>query len=255
MLSLFSAAGQRRLDTLVNPRMLCVFDFDGTLSPIVPQPDEARLPLAVKARLEELAALAKVAIITGRSLSDLRPRLAFAPHYLVGNHGLEGMPGWEARSAAYAEMCRAWEAALLKAMRTQHTPGIWVENKRYTLSVHYRLARDHAAVEEKLQGIFEKLQPTPRVIAGKCVFSLVPPDAMDKGQALAQLMAMTQAENAIYVGDDVTDEDVFALARQDLMSVRIGYASDSQAQFFLAHTGEMVLLLEELIRRLRLLPA
>lgn len=95
MLSLFSVAGQRRIDEIVKPGLLCVFDFDGTLSPIVAQPDQARLPLGVRRRLLELSKLASVAIITGRSLADIRPRLEFEPDYTVGNHGIEGIPGWE----------------------------------------------------------------------------------------------------------------------------------------------------------------
>ncbi|RJX32060.1 MAG: trehalose-phosphatase [Oxalobacter sp.] len=253
MLSLFSPAGQKRLEKVVNAKMLCVFDFDGTLSPIVAQPEQARLPLTIKKRLIELAGLVPVAIITGRSLDDIRPRLGFEPHYIVGNHGLEGVPGWEARRDAYELLCKEWETALRHALHDKNNfdPGIKVENKRYSLSVHYRLARDQDDAEKKLKMFFDKFVPSARVIAGKCVFSLVPPEAMDKGRALEQLMLLSQSASAIYVGDDVTDEDVFELARDDLMSIRVGFAKDSAAQYFLAHAGEMAQLLDDLIRRLR----
>ena len=109
---LFNEAGRRRLDQIVQPGMLCVFDFDGTLSPIVPQPDSACLPPEVRERLVRLTTLAPVAILTGRSLTDIHKRLGFEPHYVIGNHGLEGVPGWESRSSRYAADCAAWRQAL-----------------------------------------------------------------------------------------------------------------------------------------------
>lgn len=253
MLSLFSAAGQRRLDEIVKPGMLCVFDFDGTLAPIVPQPERARLPLAVRRRMVELCGLTTVAVITGRSLEDIRPRLNFDPAYLVGNHGLEGVPGWEARRDTYEAMCQSWLGTLQSALgdSTRSDAGIVVEDKRYSLSVHYRLARDQRQAEERLMALFATLSPPARVIAGKCVFSLVPPEAVDKGQALEQLMAISRARSAIYVGDDVTDEDVFVLQRQDLMSIRVGLDTESAAGYYLAQPGEIVLLIDDIIRRLK----
>lgn len=253
MVSLFSGGGFRRLDEIVKPGLLCVFDFDGTLSPIVALPDQARLPLAVRRRLLELSQLAPIAIITGRSLADIRSRLEFEPDYMVGNHGLEGVPGWEKRSESYETICREWEDTLSAALQGNghYGDGIRIENKQYSLSVHYRLARDHKKTERQLIELFDSLLPPARIIAGKCVFSLVPPDAADKGSALNQLMEISGAPSAIYVGDDVTDEDVFVLQRSDLMSIRIGISRDSAAKFFLSHRGEIVQLLDDLIRRLR----
>lgn len=253
MTPLFSEAGKAELDEIVKPGVICVFDFDGTLSPIVTRPDRARLPLAVKKRLLELSRLAPVGIITGRSLADIRPRLGFEPDYVVGNHGLEGVPGWESKSEAYADLCRGWKETLDAALqdRSTYDQGIRVEDKGYSLSMHYRLTRDHAAVRARLMQLFETLSPPARIVAGKCVFSLVPEDAVDKGMALEQLMHESDAKSAIYVGDDVTDEDVFALKRQDVVSVRIGLSNESSAKFFLSHRVQIVQLLDDLIRRLR----
>lgn len=255
MLFLFSTAGQSRLSKVVKPGMLCVFDFDGTLTPIVPYPDQARLSLPMKKRLRELSQLTPVAVITGRSLDDIRPRLEFEPAYIVGNHGLEGLPGWESRRETYETLCLQWEAVLQQALRdhSRYEPGILIENKRYSLSVHYRLTRDHEKVEKQLQDLFRAQTPQARIIAGKRVFSLVPPEAANKGEALERLIGITGAHAALYVGDDVTDEDVFELSREDILSIRIGISANSAAKFFLAHTGEMVQLIDDLIHRLKLL--
>jgi trehalose 6-phosphate phosphatase len=249
---LFDDAGLRRLDQIVQPGMLCVFDFDGTLSPIVAQPDSACLPPEVRERLVRLTLLAPVAILTGRSLEDIHPRLGFEPHYVIGNHGLEGMPGWEARSVHYAAECAAWRQALELALRDQQRfdPGIRLEDKRYSLSVHYRMARDPAQVERRLTALFKTLSPQPRVVAGKYVYSLMPQDAAHKGSALEELMQQSGAATAIYVGDDVTDEDVFRLRRPDLLTVRIEPHPDTAAEFHLPAMPDIVQLLDELLRRL-----
>jgi trehalose 6-phosphate phosphatase len=249
---LFCEAGMRRLDDIVRPGLLCVFDFDGTLAPIVTQPDAARLPPDVLQRLTELSAHVPVGILTGRSIADITPRLGFDVEYLVGNHGLEGVPGWEARSDVYAAMCRGWKDALTAALRDpRFDDGIVLEDKRYSLSVHYRLARDQAEAEGRLQELLHGLQPPPRIVAGKCVFSLMPQDGADKGSAMEELMRISGATGAIYVGDDVTDEDVFRLRRDDLLSVRIEESPDSNAEFFVQNWQDIVPLLDELIERLR----
>lgn len=246
-------SGAHCLDDIVRPGLLCAFDFDGTLAPIVTQPDKASLPLGILQRLIELSAYAPVAVITGRSLDDIRARLGFEPEFTVGNHGLEGIPGWEPRAQAFERLCRDWQRQLAAALndRRAFDPNIWVEDKRYSLSVHYRLARDHAQASTQLTALFGSLVPAPRVIAGKCVFNLLPPGGADKGTALNELMTVSGARSAIYVGDDVTDEEVFRLDRQDLLSVRIERDANTAAPFFLHHRLDLFHLLDELIKRLR----
>lgn len=248
---LFSPPGIARLDEIARPGLLCAFDFDGTLAPIVPHPEHARLPAEMRACLLTLAGHAPIAIITGRSVDDTRHRLGFEPDFIIGNHGMEGVPGWERHAQRHAGLCEVWREQLDKALARGFDPGIRIEDKRFSLAVHYRLAVNHAAAEAQLEQLFMKLQPQPRVVWGKMVFSLMPEDAGHKGSALEQLMIMTQARDAIYVGDDVTDEDVFRLRRPDLLSIRIEHASYSAAEFYLPTVGDVLYLLEELIHRLR----
>jgi trehalose 6-phosphate phosphatase len=248
---LFSEEGLARLDAIVQSGVLCAFDFDGTLAPIVPQPDQARLPPGIRSRLLALAAHAPIAIITGRSVDDIRHRLAFEPDFIIGNHGMEGVPGWEAHAQRHAELCRGWREQLEAVLPQGFDPGIRIEDKRFSLSVHYRLAADRAATEAQLERLFRQLQPEPRVVWGKLVFSLMPEDAGHKGSALEQLMAMTQARSAVYVGDDITDEDVFRLQRPEILSIRIEHAPHSAAELHVSHPADIVRLLDELTHRLR----
>lgn len=252
MQSLFSHDGTRRLDEIVGPGLLCAFDFDGTLAPIVPHPDQARLPEDIRGRLTALSRHAPLAIITGRSVDDIAARLGFVPDFTIGNHGMEGVPGWEAQAARHKAICAGWHRQLADLLRQPAAdPGIMLEDKRYSLSVHYRQAHDPAHAAAWLEDQFRRLSPAPRVVAGKFVFNLLAQDACNKGSALEALMRICGAPAAIYVGDDVTDEDVFRLRRPDVLSVRIEQASASAADFFLPQPADILWLLDELAGRLR----
>lgn len=254
MHSLFSQTGLQRLDQILGAQLLCAFDFDGTLAPIVTMPEQARLPDDIRSRLVTLSAHAPVAIITGRSVQDIRNRLGFEPDFVVGNHGLEGVPGWEKQAAQHEQLCAAWLRQLTGALQQPASdPGIQLEDKRYSLSVHYRLACDPDAAARTLVDIFARLTPAPRVVAGKYVFNLMAEDTCHKGSALERLMEITGARHALYVGDDVTDEDVFRLQRPDVLSIRIEHASDSAAEFYVPEPRDILPLLEKLIHRLRAL--
>jgi trehalose 6-phosphate phosphatase len=255
MTPLFPESGLDNFNGIVKPGLLCAFDFDGTLAPIVTQPESATLPVELGHRLVQLSAYAPVAIITGRALADIRARLGFKPDFIVGNHGIEGLPGWEQRAGNYRRLSGIWREALAAEIAAASDPGIRIEDKHYSLSIHYRLARDPAQAESWLKELFARLDSPPHVISGKYVFNLLPEYAGDKGTALERLMQISGARSVIYVGDDVTDEDVFKLRRNDLLSIRIEHASDSAAEFYLPQRQDMSNLLDELIERLRALGA
>lgn len=241
-----------RLEEIVKPGVLCAFDFDGTLAPIVKDPQRASMPSAVLRRMISLSEHARVAVISGRCVADVGLRLDFLPEFVVGNHGIEGLPGWEDKAGHYQALCLEWEQQLRRAMtdRTLFDGGIWIENKSYSLSVHYRMARNRAQVEGRLLELLATLSPAANIVAGKCVFNLLPADAPDKGSALARLCEVSGATSAVYVGDDVTDEHVFRMCRKDWLTVRIERSGDSAAEFYLHHRLDMVQFLDTLIARL-----
>lgn len=256
MSSLFSEQGRLRLDEIVQPGLLCAFDFDGTLAPLMAQPDQVRLPAEFRQRLDSLAAYAPVAIITGRSLEDIRERIGYAPDFIIGNHGIEGLPGWEQRVADFQAQSLAWQRQLAEMLKdadlsAKGEDGIWLENKRYSLSVHYRHAADPRRTEQDLRALFARLDPAPKVVGGKYVFNLLPQEAADKGDALLQLMQACGARSAFYAGDDVTDEDVFRLGRREVLSLRVEQSGDTAADFFVGQYEDMLKVLDELINRLR----
>ena len=245
---LFSQPGRRRLDQVLQTGVLCVFDFDGTLAPIVPHPDDAHLPDEVFQRLLALSQLAPVGVLTGRSLEDIRERLGFEPHYLVGNHGLQGQPGWEAKSAGYQAQCDSWARQLAPGL--PRDPGIFIENKQYSLSLHYREAADPARAHDQLRELAQELEPLPRIMEGKFLLNLLPSSACDKGSAMQKLIDISGCSTAIYVGDDVTDEDAFRLRHPGLLSIRIEPHEQSAAEFYLPRRHDIVHLLDHMVERL-----
>lgn len=219
------------LERLARSRSLLGFDFDGTLAPIVSIPDAARMRGATRAALARVAASYPVAVVSGRALADLRGRMeGVEVHSLVGNHGVETAVG----SARYLALVQGWRREL--AARLEGVPGVEVEDKGYSLSVHYRRAPERWS---ELAAVVAGLGDA-RVVSGKMVFNVVPEGSAHKGDALTLLCAEAGADVALFVGDDVTDEDVFATADPArVVSVRVGQWRASSATHYLEHQGEI----------------
>jgi trehalose 6-phosphate phosphatase len=246
-----SARGLERIDACVTGKALLAFDIDGTLAPIVDRPWDARVPDDVQRALATLAARRPVAVITGRAVNDARPMLGFSPRYLIGNHGAEGVPGFERASAAFERVCRGWLDELSANGEPWRTlPGVTLEDKTCSLAFHYRRAADRDAARELLTARVQRFVPAPTVLDDKCVINLVPPGAPDKGDALGALLVHSRCERALYVGDDVSDEAVFRLRSPLVLSVRVERHPNSAADLYLKNQGEVPQLVQMLSRML-----
>jgi trehalose 6-phosphate phosphatase len=244
----FSAAGRAALRRLHGRRLLAAFDFDGTLAPIALRPEQVVTPPAARAALDRLRGWCRTAVISGRSRDDVVVRLGVAVDFAVGNHGIDGLPGAEREAAECVAVSRGWLAQLrggelLRAL--DH--GLLLEDKEVSLSVHFRQARDAARAARELPALLAALVPAPRIVAGKMVYNLLPPSAVDKGTALLRLLEAAGADAGLYVGDDVTDEDVFRLHQPDLLTIRVGRDDASQARLYLRAPSELPRLIDELI--------
>ena len=242
----FSAEGKRALRETLARRVLLAFDFDGTLAPIVPRPEAASAPSAIAGRLAKLAALCPVAVISGRAIDDVRSRLGFSPHYVIGNHGAEG---WREDDAAQAslrldrvrEHLAVWHDRLAAV-------GVAVEDKRMSLALHYRTARSptvaRAAIDEFLKQEAEDVD----TFGGKFVVNIVPRGAPDKSVALMSLVEHAGVETAVFLGDDVNDEVVFERAPPHWYTVLVGRGVvDSRARFFLDSQTLVATLLQDML--------
>jgi len=207
--------------------LLC-FDYDGTLAPLVDDPDRARMRLATQGLLTQLARARPVAVLTGRSLSSVLPLLhGTGVHRIVGGHGAERSDA--APDASLLQRVAAWREQV--AAVAAAWPGVRVEEKPASLAVHYRQAKARHAAREAIAETASGLEGC-RTLAGRDVLELVPEGAPDKGEALRRLVEEGGHPRVMYVGDDATDEDAFrALDDARLLSVRVGRRA-SAARYF-----------------------
>ena len=222
--------------------VLLALDYDGTLAPIAPTPRSARMRAETRRLLTAVARLYPCVVISGRALDDLSRRLGDIPlWYIFGNHGLEPAPA----GAPHTALVQEW-AGRLQALLSGE-PGVSVEDKTHTLTIHYRHAPDkhraRTAIDKALDSI-----PEARALGGSEAVSVLPAGGADKGVALQQARRQFACDTAIYVGDDDTDETAFGSdSAGRLLAIRIGAVRHSQAQYHLHSQLEMDDLLKALI--------
>lgn len=249
---LLSPSGIRVLTSLCFTNTLYAFDFDGTLAPIVEKPEDAVPARATEALLKELSELSPVAVISGRSIADLKSRLRFTPSFLIGNHGVEGLPRTNQALGHAEQICQIWRKQVERNWpKNQFDSGVSIEDKVYSLALHYRRSRNKKEDRVALFHLVEKLDPPPRLILGKSVINLLPPGAPHKGMALLEILMQLELKSAFYIGDDDTDEDVFSLPDSRIFSARVGQRKTSQAQYYLKRQTEINSLLKLIIQQLR----
>ena len=248
---LFSVKGGESLVPFLTPSTLFAFDLDGTLAPIVAEPDGICIPDDVHSLLTRLNEVAAVAIITGRSCDDARSHLGFTPRWLVGNHGAEGLPDDAEHVDRFSDTARTWVEQLSSLIPDYETGGILLEEKGASIALHYRNASHPDATRTQILDALAKLVPPPRVVSGKCVENLVPRQARHKGDALQLIMRHSGITRALFVGDDVTDEDVFALLDSDILGIRVGRSASSTAALYLEKQDEMARFLTTVLDALK----
>lgn len=246
---LFQPAGEAALAAVLQRGPLLAFDFDGTLAPIVSAPELARISASVAGKLRQLATRLPVAIVTGRRVDDVRGRLGFEPHCIVGNHGAEMDADALAQGAQQLDEMRRHLAAHLPALQAA---GVTVEDKGLSIALHYRLSRDPHGALALVRELLQPFQGRCETFAGKMVENVAPAGAPDKATAVHTLVRRMGASCAVFLGDDVNDEPVFAAAPPDWLTVRIGRGDPhSRARFFLDSTAEVAMLLERMLALLQ----
>lgn len=245
--SILRPDGVAAISRLIRSRPLIAFDFDGTLAPIVTQPDAARVPAGIARRLAQLADRLPVAVLTGRAISDVRDRLGFVPRYLVGSHGAEDDSKPEILTARREPLESLRHT--LEAQRSRLAGlGILVEDKTFSIALHYRMAPDREMARSTIDQMLRNTDPALHVFGGKLVVNVTSDVAPDKGDAMFSLVARSGADCALFAGDDVNDEVVFAAAPQEWVTIRVGpWDPLSRARYFLPSTASMAILLDQML--------
>jgi len=242
MTDILALRNQQVLERYASSNLLVAFDYDGTLAPIVSTPDRAHMRPVTRRLLKHVARRYPCVVISGRSRDDLVHRLRDIPIvHVSGNHGLEP---W-AEDPRYIRQAQRWVQQL--APRLSAYRGIVIENKTYSLSIHYRAMRNKQQALQAIDRATRDLRGARR-LGGKLVVNILPRDAPTKGTALVRACRLLVCESALYVGDDETDEDVFrALGRERLLGIRVGPAKGSRAAYCIKHQGEIDGLLRQLV--------
>lgn len=252
MTYLFSEEGRRAMRELANRHILYAFDFDGTLAPISSDRHSVKISRSVGEWLKELTLRVPCAVVSGRSLSDLTPRIVGMVPHVIGNHGIESSLTPQPTLLWAEGICQGWKRQLTADLADHvRTLGAEIEDKRYSLTLHLR--RTNQPPEEvnvTLPLLLQQLSPGPRIVRGKDSVNLLPLSQAGKGPAVQALMTHLRQTGLLYIGDDETDESVFALAEGLAMGIRVGRYAESRAQFYLKHQGEIEEVLRFLVHRL-----
>ncbi len=248
---LFLKKNLRKLSSCPFENILLAFDFDGTLTKITSRPQATELSPKTRNLLYQLAREGSTAVVSGRSLTSLKSKLGQMPAYLIGNHGIESSEMKPGSLVGLKKDCKNWGKSFKKVIKANHLEkDIEIEDKIFSLSLHYRCSNRKPHIKEWILFQASKLAPPPRIILGKAVVNLVSKNALNKGTALLAIMKKLGLRNSFYIGDDITDEDVFtlpgALANQSVFTVRVGKKKTSKAKYFIKRQSEINRLLKVL---------
>jgi trehalose-phosphatase len=239
-------------------RQIVLFlDCDGTLTPIVERPEDAVLAPDMRDTLQQTARMFPTSIVSGRDRQDVARLVQLDTLYYAGSHGFDisgprglrleqedGMACLPDLDQAQRELEAQWAA----------TSGVRVDRKRFAIAVHYRQAPETVVprVEQFVDRVREA-HPMLRKRGGKMVFELQPDSPWNKGQAVLWLLDAFGLEHGrtlpVYLGDDETDEDAFAvLSRLGIGILVSDCVRPTLARYRLADTHEVRQFLDALRR-------
>jgi len=236
-------------------RPVVFLDFDGTLTPIVPRPEQAEISSAMRAAVRRLGQCCTLAIVSGRDLADVRAKVGIEEIFYAGSHGfhIAGPDGFGLelqQGCRYLPALDQAEQALLAQLG--HIPGAQVERKKFAVAIHFRRvdAGQVDAVTAVVDGVLAVSEGL-RKTGGKMIFELRPDIDWDKGRALVWLLEKLGLDRdgavPIYLGDDLTDEDAFRELRRHGIGVLVREeARPTLARYSLDSIQEVELFLQRL---------
>lgn len=234
-------------------------DYDGTLTPIVNDPEKAFMQDDMRETVRKLSELTKVAIVSGRDRKVVENFVQIEDLIYAGSHG------FDIRGPDIRREHEGGVAALDSLDRAEHelgerlrdVPGALVERKKFALAIHYRNVREGdaetvaRAVEEE-----HKKHPQLRSRGGKKVLELQPDVEWHKGKALLWLLEILGLDVSttcpLYIGDDTTDEDAFAVLEESGIGIVVGDETlPSRARYWLRDPDEVRRFLDRLGENIR----
>ncbi|MFZ6017326.1 MAG: trehalose-phosphatase [Nitrospirota bacterium] len=236
-------------------RKIALFlDYDGTLVPIQEDPGQCFLSDKMKKQLRLLAKNENryLTILSGRSLADIKKMAGIRKIYYGGNHGLD-ISGPDIRythpKALLAKPIINHVKDKLKK-EIENIKGAWLEDKRFTLSLHFRTVK-----KENIQAVKKVFYKTVAeflneellvIIKGKKVLELIPNALWDKGRAVCLILQKLKKDCLpVYIGDDQTDETAFKALHKKGITIRVGKSKKTFADYYLKGHWEVSRLLQQ----------
>jgi trehalose 6-phosphate phosphatase len=249
---LFNKSGSLRRPILRSIRrsreIIVLLDYDGTLVPIKSNPGDARLSKRTRGLLNLVSEEPKIisGIVTGRALPDILRRVENNHLMIIANHGFEIFIDKESWVHPWAERIAPLLRKLARTLRThlKSISGVLIENKGYTLAIHYRRVLNHE-VRNVRDIALEVLLPFLREIKiteGKKVIEVRPNVPWSKGTAIRMVLRLLKRQTqrcVIYVGDDTTDEDAFEALRGGGITIVVGRKKKSSATYWVRNPEEV----------------
>lgn len=238
-----------------NRRPFLFLDYDGTLTPIVPDPDDAILSGDMKEILEELSEIIHVGVISGRDRKDLVGKVQVDTLIYAGSHGFDitGPGGLQLQYEAGKKTLPALdEAEENLAGKLADVDGVKIERKKYAIAVHFRNAsRDRIGEIDQVVHAEIDRQAALKIGTGKEILELKPDLDWNKGKAINWIMETLQINPQksipVFIGDDITDEDAFKAVSPDGVGIIVGSHGDrTAASFRLKDPGEVFVFLQRL---------
>ena len=200
------------------PRLGLMVDFDGTLAPIAPTPEQATMsPTALGALQRIVPAVEMVCVVSGRELADLETKVDLPGATFVGSHGVEYLDDGGLRVEPGAAEYRETIAGVLEHIRSRvDDPAIAWQRKSLGASIHFRLAQDPESVARRLESAMADAPDADRLDSfwGKMVLEIVAPLGLDKGHAVRKLAHERDLSSVLFLGDDTTDAAGMAAVRE-----------------------------------------
>lgn len=251
-------ANDEILNILAQNRPVIFLDYDGTLSPIVPRPEDAIISHEMKEALKKLAEIYTVAIVTGRDMEDVENLVGLDELIYAGSHGyiITGPDGLFMEHPDSEKIIPRLDIIEkeVKSYLENKTEGTQVDRKRYAIGIHYRNARqeDEKIVLEMVDEILKK-HPGHKKGEGKKIIEIKPDLDWHKGKAVLWIMDalnMTGKKDVmpVYIGDDITDEDGFEALKDTGMGILVGgHGQPTAAKYALKNVFQVKEFLRKLI--------
>ncbi|XP_041006644.1 probable trehalose-phosphate phosphatase H [Juglans microcarpa x Juglans regia] len=259
------------IDASKGKKIVMFLDYDGTLSPIVDDPDRAFMSDAMRKTVRKLANCFPTAIVSGRCRDKVYSFVRLAELYYAGSHGMD-IKG-PAKGSKYKKAGSSGRAVQFQPAskflpminevykqlveKTKATPGAQVEHNKFCVSVHFRRVEEKKWNElaQQVRSVLKEY-PKLRLTQGRKVLEIRPTIKWDKGKALEFLLESLGFANCadvfpVYIGDDRTDEDAFKILREKGQGFGIlvsKFPKETSASYSLQEPDEVMDFLKRLVQ-------